>query len=152
MTTLQHVPQYEQPLIEGKQTSKYWYFFFQSLYNAVASAVGTVTSIGLASTDLTVSGTPVTTSGNITANLVTQAGLTAGSYTLSSITVNGKGIITAASSAAPYETRVEEALPRAGGADFASDRVHTGRRSSDRAGKQPASDAPLVEQRRVLME
>ncbi|KAI9450919.1 hypothetical protein F5148DRAFT_1290484 [Russula earlei] len=53
---------------------------------------GTVTSIGLSSTDFTVSGSPVTTSGIITANLNTS-GVTAGSY--STVTVNNKGIVTA---------------------------------------------------------
>jgi hypothetical protein len=59
---------------------------------------GAVTSVGLASTDFTVSGSPVTTSGNITANLAVQAGVVAASYTYSSITVNSKGVITAISS------------------------------------------------------
>jgi hypothetical protein len=56
---------------------------------------GTVTSVGLSSTDFTVSGSPITSSGSITANLNTQSGLTAGSYTNTNITVNSKGIITA---------------------------------------------------------
>jgi len=53
---------------------------------------GTVTSVGLSSTDFTVSGSPVTTSGTITVNLNTS-GVTAGSY--STVTVNNKGIVTA---------------------------------------------------------
>lgn len=59
-----------------------------------ASGTGTVTSVGLTSTDFTVSGSPVTVSGSITANLATS-GVTAGTY--SSVTVNNKGIVTAAS-------------------------------------------------------
>lgn len=52
---------------------------------------GTVTSIGLSSTDLSVSGSPITTSGSITANLTTT-GVTPGTY--DGVTVDSKGRIT----------------------------------------------------------
>ena len=53
---------------------------------------GTVTSAGIASTDLSVSGSPITTSGNITVNLNTT-GVSADTY--SSVTVDTKGRVTA---------------------------------------------------------
>lgn len=55
---------------------------------------GTVTSVGLSSTDFSVSGSPVTTSGNITANLNTS-GVSAGTYH-GPYTVTTKGIVTSA--------------------------------------------------------
>lgn len=57
-----------------------------------AGGGGTVTSVGVASTDLSVSGSPVTSSGDITLNLVTS-GISAGTY--SGLTINNKGIATA---------------------------------------------------------
>lgn len=66
-----------------------------SPYTISSTGGGTVTSVGLTSTDLTVTGSPVTASGSITANLSTT-GVTAGSYTLTSLTVDSKGRITAA--------------------------------------------------------
>lgn len=64
---------------------------------------GTVTSVGIVSTDFSVSGSPVTTSGNITLNLNTTAA-SAGSYGdathVGAFTLDTKGRITAASSVA----------------------------------------------------
>jgi hypothetical protein len=59
---------------------------------------GTVTSVSLSSTDLNVSGSPITSSGTITADLVVQGGLVPGMYANADVTVNSKGVITAISS------------------------------------------------------
>lgn len=61
--------------------------------NKPAITSGTVTSVGVTSTDFSVSGSPVTTSGNITLNLNTT-GVSADTY--SAVTVNTKGQVTAA--------------------------------------------------------
>lgn len=65
--------------------------------NIPISSGGTVTSVGMSSSDFSISGSPVTTSGSITANLNTS-GVTAGTYN-GSYTVNNKGIVTAATNA-----------------------------------------------------
>jgi hypothetical protein len=57
---------------------------------------GSVTSIGLTSTDLVVTGaSPITTKGAWDIELDVQAGVTAGAFTLPAVTVNSKGIVTA---------------------------------------------------------
>lgn len=58
----------------------------------VPVSTGTVTSVGITSSDFSISGSPITSSGNITANLNTS-GVTAGTYPY--LTVNNKGISTA---------------------------------------------------------
>lgn len=67
-----------------------------------ATSSGTVTSIGVTSTDLSVSGSPVTTSGNITLNLNTS-GVSAGTYDW--VTVDTKGRVTAGANS-PIPTAV----------------------------------------------
>jgi len=60
--------------------------------NIAVPAVGTVTSIAVASTDITVTGSPITSSGTI-ALALSNTGVTAGVYGL--VTVNAKGLVTA---------------------------------------------------------
>lgn len=59
---------------------------------------GTVTSVGLTSTGGTIDiggASPITSSGTYNIDLVTQSGLTPGSYTSTNLTVNAEGIVTA---------------------------------------------------------
>jgi len=59
----------------------------------ISPPTGTVTSVGVSSTDFSVSGSPVTSSGSMTLNLNTS-GVSSGFYDW--VTVNSKGIVTAA--------------------------------------------------------
>lgn len=70
---------------------------------------GTVTSVGLSSTDFTVSGGPITSAGEMTIDLK-NSGVVAGTYTVPNITVNEKGIVTGISS-----STVDSILPSQSG-------------------------------------
>lgn len=62
-----------------------------------------VSSVGLSSSDMIITGSPITNSGTITANLNTT-GVTAGTFTFATFTVDAKGRILSASSGATANT------------------------------------------------
>jgi hypothetical protein len=75
---------------------------------------GSVTSVGVSSTDFSVSGSPITSSGSITLNLNTT-GVTASTY--KSVTVNTKGQVTAGTNPTTLsDYGITDALALAGGA------------------------------------
>lgn len=57
---------------------------------------GSVSSVALTSTNLTVTGSPITTSGTLTVD-IPPSGVVAGSYTSANVTVSDRGIVTAIS-------------------------------------------------------
>lgn len=61
-----------------------------------SGAGGSVTKVAFSSTDLAVSGSPITTAGTIVANLGTS-GVVAGAYSAANVVVDGKGRVTSAS-------------------------------------------------------
>lgn len=71
----------------------------------IASTTGTVSSVGLTSSNLTVTGSPVTGSGTLTVNLPNN-GVTAGTYTNPSVQVDSTGRVTSISSGGTPVTSV----------------------------------------------
>ena len=71
-------------------------FYNGSSWVTLDTNAGTVTSVGISSNYLTIGSSPITSSGTISVNMP-NSGVTAGSYTHASITVNAQGIVTAAS-------------------------------------------------------
>lgn len=73
---------------------------------------GTVTSVGIVSGSLTITNSPITMTGNITAELMTT-GVTPGTY--QGLAVNANGIITAATNENYLEAVVDDTSPELGG-------------------------------------
>jgi len=69
---------------------------YDTEWAAAGSGSGSVTSVALASSDFTISGSPITDAGTITANLG-NTGVTAGTYT--KVTVDAKGRVTTGAAA-----------------------------------------------------
>lgn len=83
-----------------------------------SSATGTVTSVALQGTaDISVSGSPITTSGTIAVAL-TNTGVSAGSYTNATVQVDAKGRVTAISSGSASGTGTVTSVGLQGSADF----------------------------------
>jgi hypothetical protein len=80
---------------------------------ATGTSGAVLSSVGLASTDFTISGSPLTTNGNITANLAAQT--SAGTYTYASLTVNSKGIVTSAANGVQPVTSIGSSNLSVGG-------------------------------------
>jgi hypothetical protein len=80
---------------------------------SAAAAGGTVTSVGLTSTNSTIgiSGSPITSSGDIDIDLPTQTAYTAGTFSNASVTVDDYGIITniTAGTDSPYTLKANAA-------------------------------------------
>jgi hypothetical protein len=72
-------------------------FYNGASWITLDSNAGTVTSVGVSSNYFTIGSSPITSSGTISVDMP-ASGVTAASYTLASITVDSKGLITSASS------------------------------------------------------
>lgn len=107
------LPKFEIPLNSaGGQTSKNWYFFFQGL----STNLGTVQSVAIESTDFLVNGSPITDSGTIVLDLLSQPGVVPGNYFNANISVNNKGLITKVANGAPPSIAPSAAVSSNGGA------------------------------------